>query len=306
MVSSSIRAASPRSRRAGLALAFAAAIVGLGAGDTRARADFAPPSGLRARTLGLTAPVLRGALGPEIEAASGVAAPFVLPTADAEQRLRATRCLADAIYYEAALEPVEGQRAVAQVVLNRVRDPNFPKSICAVVYEGWKAPAGCQFSFACDGSLARPPERALYRNALDIAGQALAGHVEPEAGLATHYHATSVDPPWRVQMVRIAQIGSQIFYRWPGAAGRAEAFTGRYAGGEQVPPADALLAAVRTSPVPPGATPNAAPSAGPSPTEDQVVYRLGRRVRSPAEIQAMNQWLEAHRPAADAQAAPQA
>ena len=176
-------------------------------------------------------------------APAGVAAPFILSSANAEDRSRARRCLADAIYYEAALEPIEGRRAVAQVVLNRVRDPNFPKSVCGVVYDGWDHPAGCQFSFACDGSMARPPIASLYRNALDIAGEALAGRVEPQAGLATHYHATSVEPRWRADMVRIAQIGSQIFYRWPGLAGQPAAFSGRYAGGEQIPPLSACWSA---------------------------------------------------------------
>ena len=75
-----------------------------------------------------------------------VAAPFVFKPATAEDRRRALRCLTQAIYYEAALEPTEGQEAVAQVILNRVRDPNYANSICGVVFEGAERTTGCQFS----------------------------------------------------------------------------------------------------------------------------------------------------------------
>ncbi len=70
---------------------------------------------------------------------------------------RALECLANAIYYEAATEPLDGQRAVAQVVLNRLRHPAFPNSVCGVVYQGSERATGCQFTFTCDGSLVRPP-----------------------------------------------------------------------------------------------------------------------------------------------------
>jgi hypothetical protein len=185
-------------------------------------------------------------------------------------------------------------------VLNRVRDLNFPKTVCGVVYEGWRSGPGCQFSFACDGSLARPPMLALYRDDLDIAEQALAGHVEAAAGLATHYHAVSVDPRWRDDLIKVAQIGSQIFYRWPGAAGRSGAFVGRYAGGERVPPEALLLArnllSQRALPPPTLADP-AASTASDTPTADvRADYRLGRRVKSAADVRWMNQWLEKNRP----------
>jgi len=231
-----------------------------------------------------------------------VAAPFVLPARAAEDRSRATRCLADAVYYEAAREPIEGRRAVAQVVLNRVRDLNFPKSVCGVVYDGWKTGPACQFSFACDGSLARAPSPGLYREALDVAEQALAGRVEPLAGLATHYHTTAVDPWWRADLVRVAQIGSQIFYRWPGGAGKPAAFTGRYAGGEQVPPMSELIARSKLK-----REPGAQPPLATTPTAendgigaDQVTYLYGHRVRTRAEIQQVNRLLEEKRPLTEA------
>ena len=286
-----------RERAVGLAgMAVLVSLIGAAMGAVMARPPGAVLS-LRAR-LGLAEapPLLRGPQDIADEPATTAARAFVLPAASALDRERATRCLADAVYYEAALEPVQGQRAVAQVVLNRVRDPNFPKSVCGVVYDGWKNPPGCQFSFACDGSMARPPVAGLYRNALEIAAQALSGHVEPEVGLATHYHATSVSPAWRADLIRVAQVGSQIFYRWPGAAGRAEAFTGRYAGGEQIPPAAELAAVARMAPTPVEQVPVGALVVEKPLTDGPPVYLYGRRVRSRAEIQQMNQLLEQNRP----------
>ncbi|MEO6339398.1 MAG: cell wall hydrolase, partial [Caulobacteraceae bacterium] len=124
------------------------------------------------------------------------ATPFVLQAKLPAERERAVRCLTNAIYYEAALESVDGQRAVAQVVLNRVRDPNFPKSICGVVYEGWERATGCQFSFTCDNALLRAPMAPFYQNSRKVAEAALAGSVMGEVGTATHYHADYVAPYW--------------------------------------------------------------------------------------------------------------
>jgi len=163
---------------------------------------------------------------------TGPASPFILHASSEAERARAVRCLTDAIYYEAALEPEAGQRAVAQVVLNRVRDPNFPKSVCGVVFQGWNQPPGCQFSFTCDGSLARAPIASIWQRARGYAEQALNGYVMAGVGSATHYHANYVSPWWRATVVKIAQVGAHIFYRWPGSAGLPGALTGRYAGGE--------------------------------------------------------------------------
>jgi hypothetical protein len=288
-----------------VAIAILAPLIGAEVGMLVARPALHAPLGLRGR-LGArgASPALRGPLEDLSAPSTDVAAPFVMPVADTEDRSRATRCLADAIYYEAALEPIEGRRAVAQVVLNRVRDPNFPKSVCGVVYDGWKNPPGCQFSFACDGSLARPPVPALYRDDIGIAGQALSGYVESEVGLATHYHATSVDPAWRADMVRVAQVGSQIFYRRPGAEGPGPAFTERYSGGERVPPAAELLARAKSAPLPTPPLPTAALAADASAADERPIYLYGRRMRSRAEVQRMNRWLEEKRPLAAADMDP--
>lgn len=159
--------------------------------------------------------------------------PFVLPVADIAERQQAVTCLADAIYYEAAFEPVSGQRAVAQVVVNRVRDPNFPKSVCGVVFQGYERKTGCQFSFVCDGSMKRrPPRPEQILSARQIADQALSGYVEKSVGTATHYHTDWVDPYWAPTLDKITQVGDHIFYRWQGKAGEATALRGYYRGGE--------------------------------------------------------------------------
>lgn len=157
--------------------------------------------------------------------------PFVL-TADGPDRTRALKCLAEAVYYESAREPKLGQEAVAQVVLNRVRHPAYPKSVCGVVYQGAARTTGCQFSFTCDGALRYAPEPGLWAQAQQVARNALAGHVNKAVGSATHYHANYVAPYWAPTLVKMKQVGLHIFYRWTGPWGEPPAFTGRYAGGE--------------------------------------------------------------------------
>ena len=159
------------------------------------------------------------------------AKPFVFKGSE-EDRLRAEECLTQAIYYEAATEPVEGMQAVAQTVLNRLRHPEYPKSVCGVVYQGSQRITGCQFSFTCDGSLARVPNVTLWERARGVAQKALAGFVLPSVGTATHYHADYVAPYWAPTLYKIHTIGRHIFYRWTGPWGLPPAFTGRYAGGE--------------------------------------------------------------------------
>ena len=147
---------------------------------------------------------------------------------DLDQR-RALLCLTQAVYYEAGFEPLEGRRAVAQVVLNRLRHPAFPKSVCGVVYQG-SGGRVCQFTFVCDGALYRPPALGAWREAEGIARAALGGFVERSVGEATHYHADYVAPRWAPLLAKVAQIGQHIFYRWPGGWGQPGAFTGRYIG----------------------------------------------------------------------------
>jgi hypothetical protein len=144
-------------------------------------------------------------------------------------------CLSQAIYYEAATEGLEGQRAVAQVVLNRARHPAYPNSICGVVYQGSERTTGCQFSFTCDGSLERRPAPAAWRRATEIARNALAGYVSPLVGHATHYHADYVLPYWADSLDKSAKIGRHIFYRLKGNLGATRAFSQSHAGHEPMP-----------------------------------------------------------------------
>ena len=149
-------------------------------------------------------------------------------------KARALQCMTLALYYEAANEPTDGQRAVAQVILNRVAHPSYPNSVCGVVFQGSERRTGCQFSFTCDGSLARTPARAAWDRARRVAAAALAGYVHAPVGLATHYHATYVLPYWAASLSNVGTIGLHTFYKWQGAAGRADAFAARYRGGEPV------------------------------------------------------------------------
>ena len=147
---------------------------------------------------------------------------------------RALQCLTEAVYYEAAREPQKGQEAVAQVVLNRLRHPAYPKSVCAVVFQGSARASGCQFTFTCDGALRYAPQPALWSRAQTVARRALAGFVMREVGSATHYHADYVAPYWAPTLVKLRQVGVHIFYRWTGPWGEPPAFTGRYGGGEAI------------------------------------------------------------------------
>jgi spore germination cell wall hydrolase CwlJ-like protein len=160
-------------------------------------------------------------------------APAFLATARSEaDAARASDCLTSAIYYEARSEPVDGQRAVAQVVLNRVRDRAFPNTVCGVVYQGSHRRTGCQFSFTCDGSLFRRPQPFAWARARAVADAALAGGVYAPVGSATHYHANYVMPWWAPSLARIGAVGAHVFYRWRGAMERALAFRQDYAGWE--------------------------------------------------------------------------
>jgi spore germination cell wall hydrolase CwlJ-like protein len=157
-----------------------------------------------------------------------IAQPFVISGSELD-RQRALLCLTQAVYYEAGFEPAEGRRAVAQVVLNRLRHPAFPKSICGVVYQG-AGTGTCQFTFVCDGALYRKPAADAWQQAQAIARAALSGFVETSVGEATHYHADYVAPRWAPLLAKVADIGQHIFYRWPGGWGQPAAFTGRYIG----------------------------------------------------------------------------
>jgi spore germination cell wall hydrolase CwlJ-like protein len=154
---------------------------------------------------------------------------------DGNAQATALRCLTQAVYYEAANEPLQGRRAVAQVVLNRMRHPAYPNSVCSVVYQGIERGWGCQFSFVCDGALLRTPATGLWREAQAVAQAALGGYVEASVGTATHYHADYVLPKWAFNLGKITQLGRHIFYRFNGNMGRTTAFNARYSGAEAVP-----------------------------------------------------------------------
>ncbi|HEU4704752.1 MAG TPA: cell wall hydrolase [Sphingomicrobium sp.] len=214
-----------------------------GLGNEAARLDKAPPA---------PPPLLVRELAPEdalaINQAIPIAAspnpaarPFAWRGADEASRARALECLTSAVYYEAGSESSDGQKAVAQVVLNRVRHPAFPASVCDTVYQGSTRPTGCQFTFTCDGSLARRPSAAGWARARKVAEAALAGAVFAPAGYATHYHANYVVPYWASSLAKNAVVGAHIFYRWAGGWGRPAAFGKPYSGRE--PSTEALRSA---------------------------------------------------------------
>jgi hypothetical protein len=187
------------------------------------------------------------------------ARPFRLQAASVLDEARAVDCLTAAVYYEAAWEGADGQRAVAQVVLNRLRHPAYPKSVCGVVFQGAERRAGCQFTFTCDGSLARRPEPAAWDRARRVAQDALSGRVMKTVGNATHYHADYVAPYWSPGLVKVAVVGAHVFYRWTGSSGLPPAFAGRYQGGETAlqaarldalagPPAKIVLTSAEAAP----------------------------------------------------------
>ena len=212
----------------------------------RAAALVAATSGEKAndvRALGKNAELINAAM-PFSTTPVRSAGAFVIPASEQNDHRRALLCLTQAIYYEAGFEPMSGRRAVAQVVLNRMRHPAFPKSVCGVVYQRNSTPV-CQFSFVCDGSLDRRPEPGSWRIAQQLAAEALSGQVEKSVGSATHYHADYVAPRWAPLLAKIHKIGAHIFYRWPGSWGLPGAFTGRYIG-EPRDPATMRPAMIRT------------------------------------------------------------
>ena len=193
---------------------------------------------LYALTVAAAAPVLNAGVEP-VEAVSTVSAHLILkPTLAAETvalvdpspvtmvrdivnrptyqaYLREKNCLATAIYFEARGESAVGQRAVAEVVLARTRAEGRPHTVCGVVYEGSNRRTGCQFSFTCDGVPDRVRDFGSWRQAQRIAANVMrtGGKENPVAGGATFYHADYVNPGWASRMVKVAEIGTHIFYR---------------------------------------------------------------------------------------------
>lgn len=222
--------------------------------------------GERARPVGLAEPRVRIAI-PEAQALPGVQPPVEERRVDRDtarelnaavpfaavalspappfrfagslsDRARAADCLAIAAMAEAGGGET-GQRAVIQVVLNRVLHPAFAKTICGVVFEGSHRATGCQFTFTCDGALARRYGEAAWAQARGRAFEALDGWVEASVGLATHYHTDWVHPYWSDSLVKLARVDTHLFFRWAGYWGNAAALSANYRGGE---PAIAQLA----------------------------------------------------------------
>ncbi len=147
-------------------------------------------------------------IGPQDHAWAASVLPPSVFSSDEQQ------CLATGIYFEARGESVKGQAAVAQVILNRVRNPAYPKTICGVVYQNEDWRNACQFSFACDNVKERVNSPEHWRIARQVAMAVTAGKIWlPEVGSATHYHAVYVRPKWAAEMVKVGRIGMHIFYR---------------------------------------------------------------------------------------------
>lgn len=182
---------------------------------------------------------VRAAIEAELAEHSGYQGPVPAgitfrPASDAD-RERALRCMTQAIYYEAGTESEAGQRAVAQVVLNRVRHPGYANSICGVVYEGSERSTGCQFTFTCDGALARRPVPGLWAQARRYAREAIDGRQFRDVGYATHYHTLDIWPYWGRTLTMTNMIGRHLFHRLRGSPGSPGAFTVRYSGREPAP-----------------------------------------------------------------------
>jgi len=125
------------------------------------------------------------------------------------------QCLTKAIYFEARGESIQGQVAVAEVILNRVAASSFPDSICRVVQQG--NARGCQFSYACDGKPEVAADRAAWDTAGRIARLMLDGAPRRLTQGATHFHSRAVRPAWASRFTRTAVIGAHLFYRAPSA-----------------------------------------------------------------------------------------
>jgi spore germination cell wall hydrolase CwlJ-like protein len=239
LVGDGVVAAQPRSRAFGIAVPRAA--------EAAAAPSYASPAAGTTGTIALPPVPLafsRQSLG---DGSITPARPFSTAGASGADRGRALECLTAAIYYEAASEPNDGQRAVAQVILNRARHPAFPSTVCGVVYQGSER-RSCQFSFACDGAMARVPSAAGWARAARVAAAALGGYVFAPVGLATHYHTYAVTPAWNRTLVMTDAIGAHFFHRWKGFWGTAGAFIQRYAGHEPVPGPHRILDPLLTVP----------------------------------------------------------
>ncbi len=146
---------------------------------------------------------------------------------------RAVDCLASAIYYEAGAETIAGQKAVAQVILNRTRHPAYPRTVCGVVFQGAERRTGCQFSYTCDGSIVRrKPSDGTWQNLRALSRQMIGGEVYAPVGWATHYHTNWVLPVWSARLDKVRQEGTHLFFRWNGYWGTPAVFRNGGGSGE--------------------------------------------------------------------------
>ncbi|WP_183112571.1 cell wall hydrolase [Sphingomonas sp. So64.6b] len=170
---------------------------------------------------------------PYSTAPNPAARPFVLTGTD-EDKARAIDCMAAAVLYEAGDDTL-GQRSVAQVVINRTRHPAFPKTICGVVFQGQERATGCQFTFTCDGALARHRWSDLaWKRARETAVLALTGSVFKPVGYSTHYHTDWVVPYWSSSLDKVTKVRTHLFFRWTGWWGTPPAFGRRVLSAEPV------------------------------------------------------------------------
>lgn len=149
--------------------------------------------------------------------------PMIATTAAVRVDAKELSCLATAVYFEARGESLEGQKAVAEVVIRRSQDRSgyFPTTLCGVIAEGATGRGrACQFSFMCDGSSRQARDRDAWETAMQVARYELSeqGRQEDVTRGATHFHTTAVRPGWRKRLQRTVEIGDHIFYRYPGAS----------------------------------------------------------------------------------------
>ncbi len=224
------------------------------------------------------------------------AQPFVLRGSQLD-RARALQCLTTAIYYEAGNEPDDGQRAVAQVVLNRVRHPAFPSTVCGVVFQGSDRPV-CQFSFACDGAMGRVPAPSVWLRSRRVAARALSGDVFAPVGLATHYHTYAVTPSWNRALVMTGVFGAHFFHRWKGWWGTPAAFRDRYIGMEPMPgPLRPLPPPPTLEAVPVPTVPLVPPTFVAPPTPVASATPVAEpKDRLPPESQVLDRWKDSGKP----------
>lgn len=193
---------------------------GLARGVSSAR-DGATPDVGRAATLASSTPTARtwnpvevAAAPVSLPAAVLAGAPRFLDLVDPARMARERRCLEQAVYFEARSEPTAGQAAVAQVVLNRVKSPLYPNTICGVVFQNSHRHLACQFTFTCEGKSLRITEPAAWERARRVAAAVLEGETYlASVGGATHYHADYVRPRWASRLRHADTIGRHIFYQ---------------------------------------------------------------------------------------------